>query len=311
VDGDLDLDADDDVDDQDPGDVDGIFDPGNIGGQEIADYALVDERDYDDGVLLNAIFRNDLAAVRAFMDVVPAPALHDKRLEYLDSGLHWACAHDRAEALALLLEYPGVDPDTVVNLRGNLVGTPLLIVPKGSRACRELLLARPDVDVNRRSGGNTALISACFWNDVVGVALLIAMRGRDLDVNLCVKDHFRFGDCNAIAVCLHSGNYVLFAMLQEFRDHPNAVIMRMRLELGFAVADAATLYAIVIFLCDDFLTAECLPDEHPCFRFFRMMQRLPMQLQMIVCHRAFRSPHDSVLHYDLEKALRTVTLSMV
>lgn len=60
---------------------------------------------------------------------------------------------------------------------------------------------------------------------------------------------------------------------------------------------AAELYAVVVFLCDDLLrpkTKDIPAAESKAARFFAQAQRLPMELQQLLCCRCFCLTYDSV-----------------
>ena len=72
------------------------------------------------------------------------------------------------------------------------------------------------------------------------------------------------------------------------------------------------LFALVIFLCDDLLTAGAessssssspLNNNKPA-RFFQVAQLLPMELQMALCNRVFGSCKDIILTKHSEPAFK-------
>jgi hypothetical protein len=100
-------------------------------------------------------------------------------------------------------------------------------------------------------------------------------------------------------------------LLDLGKDRPRA-IARVRRELGgFPECGVADLFACVIFFADDFLR-EAAPSVHSdgsvavsqVRRFFCMVRRLPMELQMMICNRAFELAGDIVLTKDSELAFK-------
>ena len=73
-------------------------------------------------------------------------------------------------------------------------------------------------------------------------------------------------------------------------------------------------FALTVFLCDNLLqlkTARATatrshPAAEPVMRFFAIAKRLPMELQMILCHRAVGSVKDNILSKDSEVAFEFV-----
>ena len=82
--------------------------------------------------------------------------------------------------------------------------------------------------------------------------------------------------------------------------------------MGLGVLDelAAAVFALTVFLCDDLLqlkTAATLsPATAAATRFFTIIKRLPMELQMILCHRAVGSMKQNILHKDSEVAFKSL-----
>ena len=92
---------------------------------------------------------------------------------------------------------------------------------------------------------------------------------------------------------------------------------RLGLQVEFGLTDGlvADLFAAVVFLCDDLLrvkpqahlTTRLFPSTNALSRrFFNIAVRLPMELQMILCHRAYDSHKENVLIKDSEAAFRSL-----
>jgi hypothetical protein len=90
----------------------------------------------------------------------------------------------------------------------------------------------------------------------------------------------------------------------------------MRVELGLQDSLAAEVFAMVIFLSDDHLvvrgntatmtTTSGSPCEERGKRFFRIIVRLPIELQMLLCHRVFGSTKNNILTRNSEPAFRSL-----
>ena len=79
---------------------------------------------------------------------------------------------------------------------------------------------------------------------------------------------------------------------------------------------AAELYAITVFLCDDLLYLKpALPvtmiASGAAIRFFTIAKRLPMELQMILCHCAVGSKKQNILHKDSEPAFKSLARKLL
>jgi len=90
------------------------------------------------------------------------------------------------------------------------------------------------------------------------------------------------------------------ALLQEFIQNPARKRAALRNELGVADEFAADNFALGVFLCDGFL--RLVNPDTPAGRFFRILERLPLELQMMLCGRQAGSVHDSISKIKIEEA---------
>ena len=97
------------------------------------------------------------------------------------------------------------------------------------------------------------------------------------------------------------------ASLQEgFQKDPDGTGRRVRVALGWHDNPAAEVFALVVFLCDGLLEVKNqggLGNEDR-LRFFRIARQLPMELQMLLCHRAVGSMKEVIHKWDSEAAFR-------
>jgi len=76
-------------------------------------------------------------------------------------------------------------------------------------------------------------------------------------------------------------------------------------ELGLPGSCAAEVFAQIIFVCDDLLKIKQTEVPTAAGRFFAMAKLLPMELQMILCHRVVESKKDYyILSSDSEGAFK-------
>jgi len=73
-------------------------------------------------------------------------------------------------------------------------------------------------------------------------------------------------------------------------------------KLGFSDALAAEVFALTVFLCDDLLqlTSTATNSDSAATRFFAIASKLPIELQMMLSHRAVGSMKQNILHKDSE-----------
>ena len=97
------------------------------------------------------------------------------------------------------------------------------------------------------------------------------------------------------------------SLLERFRDDPAHIRHELRVKL------AAELFALNIFFCDGLLQLKPVPSSNPAaaVRFLTITKRLPMELQMILCHRAVGSAKDSILSKDSEEAFKSLARILV
>jgi len=89
------------------------------------------------------------------------------------------------------------------------------------------------------------------------------------------------------------------------------------LSLGLQDEVAAEVFALTVFLCDDLLQLKpalnAITSTHPAAatRFFAIVKRLPMELQMILCHCAVGSKQQNILRKDSEAAFRSLASKLL
>lgn len=84
-----------------------------------------------------------------------------------------------------------------------------------------------------------------------------------------------------------------FKWLMRYRDNRTKTIQEARLELKYPNEVAASHFAQVVFVSDDYLSVK-ENDESSMARFFRIMKPLPMELQMVFCMRLAGSLKDVI-----------------
>ena len=76
---------------------------------------------------------------------------------------------------------------------------------------------------------------------------------------------------------------------------------------------AAEHFASIVFLCEALLQLKpALTDPPPpaALRFFVIASKLPMELQMILCHRVVGSMKQNILHKDSEVAFKSLACNL-
>ena len=80
------------------------------------------------------------------------------------------------------------------------------------------------------------------------------------------------------------------------------------MKLGVLGELAAEVFALTVFLCDDLLQLQPALDASTTTAapFFAISSKLPMELQMILCHRAVGSMKRNILRLDSEPAFKSL-----
>jgi len=241
--------------------------------------------------------------------------------KYSRSLLSWACIHKASKCVKFLLARPEID----VNVRDGFVyknTTPFMIACTSNElSVVRMFLADARVDTTLTSDGCSAMWRVIRFHDSsrcsnkhLEVCELFIASDRDLG-SFTQRGEF----------LIYSGSILDMMALNE-KDEPNRALMpemkdlldrlrndfiqlrhELRLKHGFSEQDATDVFAMVIFLCDDLLKLN-MQAVAPCGVpvFFRIACRLPMELQMLLCHRVYGSPKHSIPSHKSEPAFKAL-----
>jgi len=223
------------------------------------------------------------------------------------SALHWASYYGHAGVVKLLLAHPAID----VNLQNRYGFTPFSLgCSEGQVSVVQLLLKDPRVDVTlAENDDRTPLWRATYFGHQEVVEWLIAC-GRDLgDLNKRGKWGYLGENSSALEIAQLRNKTEVISLLRRFMANPAQTRLEVRLRLG-VLEPAARLFALTVFLCDDLLqpqtAAATLKPAIDTLRFFAIAKGLPMELQMILCHRVFGSMKQNILRQESEAAFRSL-----
>jgi len=224
-----------------------------------------------------------------------------------------ACQIGRKEMVSLLLADPRVDPNKPD------VGdtTPFFMAcRKGHKGVVSLMLAYPRIDPNKPTNDQTTpMWQASQEGHLVVVQLLLAS-GTEIDT----RTRSTFNNKTAAEQARAIGGRTIKPedeteeaflrrqisgplcadMIDESERDPVAVRNRLRCQPGLREYYIGHLFALLIFHSDNFVVINERTAPSDTRRFFRITSRLPLDLQMALCNRAFRSPKDIVLSRDSE-----------
>jgi hypothetical protein len=227
------------------------------------------------------------------------------------TALHYASWYGHSEVVKLFLAHPAIN----VNVLTKAGSTPLLLsCSSGKVSVVQVLLKDPRVEITLADEGNcTPLWWAAGCGQEVVVEWLIAC-DRDLgDVKNIKGKHLGGKKCTALKIAREKGESKVMSLLERFLAKPESTRHQVRVKLGLSDALAAEVFALTIFLCDDLLQFKAIFVTHrrsatvtSIRRFFKMMSKLPMDVQMIICHRVVRSMKQNILRKDSESAFKSL-----
>jgi len=82
---------------------------------------------------------------------------------------------------------------------------------------------------------------------------------------------------------MYKGNTEVVTLLERFRSNATQTRHAVRVELGWYDEAAAEMFALVVFVSDGLLQVNSTTPS-PAARFFFIARRLPLELQMVLCH---------------------------
>jgi hypothetical protein len=95
--------------------------------------------------------------------------------------------------------------------------------------------------------------------------------------------------------------YELYELYRLANANPAAATQRAREILRHPASQANSLFTMVVAHCDGVYRLNDRLDKQ--LRFLNIMRRLPMELQMMVCHRVYGSFREAILPRDVESGL--------
>jgi len=174
----------------------------------------------------------------------------------------------------------------------------------------QVLLADPRVNVNLcGSDGCTPLWFACYSRQRAVVQRMM-LSGREIDWD---KKGVHWDiSYSPHDISLLEKDPETAVLLFQFKENPGKTRHQVGVDLLEPECLAAELFALVVFLADDFvhLVPETQQQQQEqskkrrCLqRFFSLAMRLPMELQMVLCSRACGSVRGNITTRQLEPAL--------
>lgn len=210
---------------------------------------------------------------------------------YGDTPLHDACGYGQIDVAILLLSKLKDNDLIIKDKYGN---TPLHDACRNVRKdVASLLLSRLKDDdlVVENNRGDTPLHEACRNDAGEITSHLLAKIQTIRDDSIPKADEIR-ESCKEI--------------MEVYRKDPEGTRRMLREELGITTKDVAGCFALVVGLCDGYFELKENTGQIDAGRFFNIVKKLPMELQMIICNRAHERERDVIKSVDLDAAIVTI-----
>lgn len=81
---------------------------------------------------------------------------------------------------------------------------------------------------------------------------------------------------------------IMNELIESFTNDP--IITRMKL----VFEENMIIYRLIIFMCDGYYELNCNSDNNKGTRFFKIIQQLPLELQMVLIHRMSKSLKNNI-----------------
>lgn len=209
--------------------------------------------------------------------------------DYGFTPLHVACMNRNLDAVKLLLEIDDVKASLFDNMR------------------------------------RSALYLAVHLQDMDMVEQLM-ISGKDLGSFERGNEYIYEESLTPIELAKDYDNYKLAGLLERFKSNPHKVRHELRVKL-VPHTEVASLFAMIVFICDDllsvvtkkgllktvlgyFASASSKENHTKTCRFFNLVTRLPMELQMLVCHRYIGSSKNNISVVHSETAFGSLAKSL-
>ena len=229
-----------------------------------------------------------------------------------------ACIHGMVSAVKFLLEHHQVN----VNAQHLDDGHTAIYIACSHAEVEivKLLLKHPDVKLNlyNHENNQSPLWSAAINNNMPVVKLLIAS-GLDLgDFKHEIVTTMHAAD-TLIDSLAHKHYWDMIELLENFLQDQDNIRFKIQMELGMTKPIASKLFGMVIFLCDGLVlvkdhsssSSQEENNETKSVKFFDIVQKFPMELQMMISNFAYGINEDLIKAADREKGLRDVARSFL
>jgi len=305
------------------------------GHPDVVSLLLADERTKVNQPDIDGVTPFSFACQRGHKEVVVL-LLNDPRIDantFAKNGctpFFIACHHGQKEVVSLLLADSRID----VNKPRDTQASPFFM------ACQEdhkevvsLLLNDPRIKINELNHTGTTPLWMASQNGHLGTVQLVLTSEREVDTKTkTIAGSARWNNKTAAEIARLQGTRITFQneSEEEYTRKKRCCPLIASLIDSFDLDPATTrqylrelpelrdpfigdLFALVIFICDGLLVVGAESSASSSFstntskkaaRFFQIVQLLPMELQMVLCNRAFGAGKNLVLTKHSEPAFK-------
>jgi hypothetical protein len=248
------------------------------------------------------------------------------------TALYRACARGHYEVVKYLLTWPQLK----INFASDTGATPFMLAcQEGCVTVVRLLMAHPRCDINLADENRiTPFSMACRfanheiirdllddprvnlgqWDSEKLTTIDVMIQRGEVDVVKCLLASHRtpYIDCNHVVRCQHALGLTserrdkMSCLMNDYLQDPQKVKMSLRLEKAYQDYYIPRLYALTILFADHYLRERLVSTR--VGRFFRLVSRLPVELQAVLCHRAAGSMGDVITAQTAEQGFQWVVL---
>ena len=117
---------------------------------------------------------------------------------------------------------------------------------------------------------------------------------------------------DAIGLARKQGKSEILTLLERFKENPEETRHAVRVELGWHDEAAAEMFALVVFVSDELLqiNGTTTTTTTPAARFFTIATQLPLELQMVLCHRLVGSARENIPSNNSQVAFKSLAESL-
>ena len=224
------------------------------------------------------------------------------------TALHTASAYGHTEIVNFLLKMKDIDPNRLTESGDTAIILSIMFM--GNIDTNKMLLRDSRVnDVVDK--GQTILWYAVKKEDVHLIKWIIILRHKDMmDLEKRGRNWANNKEYTPIEFAEALNRNDIRDLLTRFSRDPVRCRHEVGLDLGITNAKVADLFASLIFLCDNYTSLENeLPQTSNPSRFFAIAKKLPMELQMLICHRVYGSAKEIIKSTDSEPAFMALAAS--